>query len=330
MSYVIKDDKRLDEIHHWLKTVFPSTNYTVEPASNDASFRRYFRVTIQNNTWILMDAPPTQEDTRSFIEIGTFLYEHGVNVPKIYHRDTKAGFLLLSDFGYHPYLEQLNVHSADSLYKAAIDSLIKIQLCATQDINLPAYDNVLLQQEMNLFPDWFLDKHLNIAIPEFLKTTFDYLISSALAQPQVIVHRDYHSRNLMHISDRSPGIIDFQDAVIGPISYDLVSLLRDCYIAWPEEKIHHWIDYYFSSAQQKGLLPDISIKQFKQWFDWMGLQRHIKVLGIFCRLNYRDGKTNYMNDLPLTLAYVRKTTAKYSEFSELSTFLQQQSQIAAI
>jgi len=330
MSYAIKDDTRLNEIHHWLKTVFPSTNYTLESASNDASFRRYFRVIIQANTWVLMDAPPSQEDTRAFIEVGTFLYEHGINVPKIYQRDIKAGFLLLSDFGYHPYLEQLNEHSADSLYKAAINSLIKIQLCATQNIDLPAYDHALLQQEMNLFPDWFLDKHLNIAIPHFLETTFNHLISSALGQPQVIVHRDYHSRNLMHTSDDSPGIIDFQDAVIGPISYDLVSLLRDCYIAWPEQKISHWIDYYFSTAQQQGLLPNISIDQFTQWFDWMGLQRHIKVLGIFCRLNYRDGKTNYMNDLPLTLSYVRKITAKYSEFSELSIFLQQQPQITAI
>lgn len=327
---MIKDNTRLDEIHHWLKTIFPSTNYTLESASNDASFRRYFRVTVQANTWVLMDAPPAQEDTKPFVEIGTFLYNHGIHVPKIYERDTDAGFLLLSDFGYRPYLDELNEQSADGLYKAAIDSLINIQLCTTQDINLPAYDRALLQQEMNLFPDWFLDKHLNIATPEFLQTTFNHLIASALNQPQVVVHRDYHSRNLMHTTENSPGIIDFQDAVIGAISYDLVSLLRDCYIAWPEDKINQWIHYYLSTAQQQGLLAGISLAQFTQWFDWMGLQRHIKVLGIFCRLNYRDGKTNYMNDLPLTLKYVRKITAKYSEFSELSDFLQQQPQIVAI
>ena len=330
MSYIIKDDKRLDEIHQWLKTVFPSTQYTLESASNDASFRRYFRVTIEDKTWVLMDAPPVQEDTRPFIAIGTFLYEHGIHVPKIYESETKAGFLLLSDFGHIPYLDELNEHSADNLYKAAIDSLIKIQLCPTQDINLPLYDDALLRQEMNLFPDWFLDEHLNIAIPEFLETTFNNLISSALIQPQVVVHRDYHSRNLMYTLEKTPGIIDFQDAVIGPISYDLVSLLRDCYISWPDEKINQWIQYYLSTAQQQGLLSDISIEQFTQWFDWMGLQRHIKVLGIFCRLNYRDGKANYMNDLPLTLAYVRKISAKYPEFSELNRFLQHQPHIVAI
>jgi aminoglycoside/choline kinase family phosphotransferase len=330
MSDIVQDDARINEIHHWLKTVLPSIHYTLESASNDASFRRYFRVTVETKTWILMDAPPGQEDTRPFIDIGTFLYEHGIHVPKIYDRETETGFLLLSDFGNIPYLNELNENSADSLYKAAIDSLIKIQRCPTKDINLPVYDSALLQQEMNLFSDWFLDKHLHIAVPQFLKTTFNHLISSALEQPQVVVHRDYHSRNLMHTVENSPGIIDFQDAVIGAISYDLVSLLRDCYISWPEDKINEWIQYYLSTAQQQGLLPNISIEQFTQWFDWMGLQRHIKVLGIFCRLNYRDGKANYMNNLPLTLAYVRKTSAKYPEFSELNSFLQQQPQIVAI
>jgi aminoglycoside/choline kinase family phosphotransferase len=330
MSYIVQDDARINEIHHWLKTVLPSIHYTLESASNDASFRRYFRVTVETKTWILMDAPPGQEDTRPFIDIGTFLYEHGIHVPKIYARETETGFLLLSDFGITPYLNELNENSADSLYKAAIDSLIKIQRCPTKDINLPVYHSALLQQEMNLFSDWFLDKHLHIAVPQFLKTTFNHLISSALEQPQVVVHRDYHSRNLMHTVENSPGIIDFQDAVIGAISYDLVSLLRDCYISWPEDMINEWIQYYLSTAQQQGLLPNISIEQFTQWFDWMGLQRHIKVLGIFCRLNYRDGKVNYMNDLPLTLAYVRKTSAKYPEFSELNSFLQQQPQIVAI
>jgi aminoglycoside/choline kinase family phosphotransferase len=330
MSYRIKDDTRLNEIHNWLKKIFPSTTYTLKPASNDASFRRYFRITVEADTWILMDAPPEQEATHPFIDIGTFLYEHGIHVPKIYARETHAGFLLLSDFGDTPYLGELNAGSADKLYKAAIDSLIKIQLCSPRDIKLPVYNSTLLEQEMNLFPEWFLDKHLSIAIPEFLRTTFNHLITSALTQPQVVVHRDYHSRNLMHTDKNSPGIIDFQDAVIGAISYDLVSLLRDCYISWPEDKIKQWIQYYLSTAQQQGLLTDISIQQFTQWFDWMGLQRHIKILGIFCRLNYRDGKANYMNDLPLTLAYVRKISAKYPQFAELSRFLQQQPQIVAI
>lgn len=330
MSDIITNVSRLDQMHQWLKTIFPSTNYMIEAASSDASFRRYFRVTEQSNTLILMDAPPGQEDTSTFIDIGTFLYKQGIHVPKIYARDTQAGFLLLSDFGNKPYLDELNEQSADNLYKAAIDSLIKIQLCSTKVIDLPDYNQALLEQEMNLFPDWFLDKHLSIETPDFLKVTFTHLITSALEQPQVFVHRDYHSRNLMHTDDNSPGIIDFQDAVIGAITYDLASLLRDCYISWSDPKINQWIEYYLSSAQKQGLLADISIEQFTQWFDWMGLQRHLKVLGIFCRLNYRDNKANYMNDLPLTLAYVRKISAKYSEFSDLSTFLQQQPKIVAI
>lgn len=330
MSDIKNNISRIDEIHQWLKTIFPSKNYVMQAASSDASFRRYFRITEQSNTLILMDAPPAQEDITGFIDIGTFLYEQGIHVPKIYARNTTLGLLLLSDFGHQPYLDQLNEHSADTLYRAAIDSLIKIQLCQTHGINLPVYNHALLHQEMTLFPDWFLDKHLNIELPAFLKTTFSQLTASALAQPQVFVHRDYHSRNLMHTANNSPGIIDFQDAVMGPITYDLVSLLRDCYIDWPDQKLNHWLEYYFSSAQVHGLLIDVSIELFKQWFDWMGLQRHIKVLGIFCRLNYRDNKPNYMDDLPLTLEYVRKISAQYSEFSELSHFLQQQPKIVAI
>ena len=320
---------RQDEIHNWLNTVLPSVDYQIEPASNDASFRRYFRVTLHDNTWIVMDAPAEQEDTEPFIKIATFLFQQGINVPKIDAKDIKAGFLLISDFGNKAYLDELDEQSADGLYQAAIDSLIDIQLCSSKDIDLPHYDRSLLQKEMDLFPQWFLDKHLDISLPNFLPDTFGRLITNALEQPQVIVHRDYHSRNLMHTTSNSPGIIDFQDAVIGPISYDLVSLLRDCYIVWPEDKIASWIYYYFTKAQQKGLLIDISIEQFTRWFDLMGLQRHLKVLGIFARLNYRDNKPNYMNDLPLTLHYVQKVSAKYPEFSELNHFVKQ-SPIAAI
>jgi len=323
MSHSNESNSRLEEIHQWLKTVLPSVEYTMEAASSDASFRRYFRVTIETKTWILMDAPPEQEDTQPFIDIARFLLQNGVNVPEIYASNIKSGFLLLSDFGNSPYLNELNENSVNELYKAAIDSLIKIQLSPTDEIRLPNYDKVLLEQEMNLFPEWYLQRHLNIAIPNFLETTFDTLTASALEQPQRIVHRDYHSRNLMHTIDNSPGIIDFQDAVIGPISYDLVSLLRDCYILWPDEKVSELIEYYFSIAQNHGLLTDVSLEQFIKWFDLMGLQRHIKVLGIFCRLNYRDGKSNYMNDLALTLHYVRNISSKYPEFSELSNFLNQ-------
>jgi aminoglycoside/choline kinase family phosphotransferase len=323
-------DKRLDEINSWLKQMFSTIDFQIEPASSDASFRRYFRVTVGTETLILMDAPPAQEDTQPFISIANFMHEYGVHAPKITAYDTDIGFLLISDFGNRAYLDELNDQSAESLYKAAIDSLISMQLLPLDKISLPEYDSALLQQEMRLFPEWFLDKHLSIYAPDFLTETFKLLTDSALEQPQVFVHRDYHSRNLMHTSENSPGIIDFQDAVIGPITYDLVSLLRDCYIEWPDDKLANWVKYYYLSAIKNKILNNtISLEKFTQWFDWMGLQRHIKVLGIFARLNYRDGKSNYMNDLPLTLKYVRKISAKYSEFSELSDFLQQE-KIAAI
>jgi len=331
MKDIDTTDKRLNEIDSWLKQLFSSLDFRIEPASSDASFRRYFRVLIEDKTLILMDAPPEQEDIQPFISIATYMYENGINIPKISAYDMDLGFLLLSDFGNRSYLDELNEPSADPLYKAAIDSLIAMQLMPVDKISLPEYDNALLNQEMDLFPEWFLNKHLSIDTPEFLTETFKLLADSALEQTQLFVHRDYHSRNLMHTTENSPGIIDFQDAVIGPITYDLVSLLRDCYIEWPDNKLANWIEYYYLNAINNKLLSStISLEKFTQWFDWMGLQRHIKVLGIFARLNYRDGKANYMNDLPLTLKYVRKISAKYPEFAELSHFLQQYAQIVAI
>lgn len=329
----LKDNSglRLEQIKQWLGKVLDTAQFQIEPASNDASFRRYFRVTIKNQTLLLMDAPPEQENTQPFIIIANYLVAHGIHAPKIAAHDVESGFLLLSDFGDRAYLDELNEQSANTLYKAAIDSLIAMQLMPINKISLPEYDNTLLQQEMALFPEWFLDKHLAIKAPTFLVETFNLLSDSALEQPQVFVHRDYHSRNLMHTEYNSPGIIDFQDAVIGAITYDLVSLLRDCYIEWSDDKIAHWLDYYYLQALENKLLNrTISFDKFIQWFDWMGLQRHLKVLGIFARLNYRDGKSSYMNDLPLTLKYVRKISAKYSEFVALSDFLQQQSKIVMI
>lgn len=323
------NDNRLSLIKEWLPTVIGTTDFTINSASSDASFRRYFRVHVEQETWIVMDAPPTHEDINPFITIATFLYQHEIHVPKITAINHESGFLLLSDLGQRAYLDELDENTADTLYQAAIDSLLKIQQCPKNEgIQLPAYDRRLLQQEMMLFPRWYLEEHLKVTPPDFLQSIFDLLIASALEQPQVVVHRDYHSRNLMHLTNNSPGIIDFQDAVIGPITYDLVSLLRDCYISWPEEKIDQWIHYYFSHAQRLGLLNGISIAQFTKWFDFMGLQRHIKVLGIFCRLNYRDDKPNYINDLPLTSRYVQQISAKYPEFAELTTFLNQQLHVA--
>lgn len=325
------NDNRLKLIKAWLPNVIGTTDYTISSASSDASFRRYFRVAFDKKTWIVMDAPPSQEELSPFVDIATFLYQHNIHVPEIMAINHEDGFLLLSDFGSSAYLDELNATTADSMYQSAIDSLLKIQKCPISNaIKLPTYDRNLLLQEMRLFPTWYLNEHLDIATPEFLQTTFDLLISSALEQPNVVVHRDYHSRNLMHTVSNSPGIIDFQDAVIGPITYDLVSLLRDCYISWPQEKIDQWLNYYFSNAQDLGLIQNVSIEQFTKWFDLMGVQRHIKVLGIFCRLNYRDDKPNYIKDLPLTLHYVQQISAKYQELAELSNFLKQQPPLAAL
>jgi len=323
-------DSRLEAIKSWLTAVLDSENFTLAPASSDASFRRYFRVSAAKESWIVMDAPPEKEDTGPFIKIGQFLDSQHVHVPKIIAQESDAGFLLLSDLGSQPYLNALNNDSADNLYHDALTSLIDIQCCDPNPIALPQYDRALLQQELDLFPKWFLSQHFDIAAPAHLQATFDLLIDNALSQPQVIVHRDYHSRNLMVVPENNPGIIDFQDAVIGPITYDLVSLLRDCYIAWPQTKIDAWVQQYFNLAQQRGLLTGCDLMTFTQWFDLMGLQRHLKVLGIFCRLHYRDDKPNYMHDLPQTLTYVRQVCRRYDMLSDLSDFLSTSDKIVAL
>jgi len=330
MSTQIALALRQNEIDTWLTQVLKTSSFDLVSASSDASFRRYFRVSLDEKTWILMDAPPEKENTAPFIKMATFLFSQGINAPQIYAKDSQLGFLLLTDFGAIPYLEKLNNSSVIPLYSSAIDALIQMQLSDISQLEIPQYNAYLLQQELSLFPVWFLQKHLNIAVPDWLTNIDDLLIQSALEQPTSFVHRDYHSRNLMYIENEEMGIIDFQDAVVGPLSYDLVSLLRDCYIEWPDEVITQCIEYYFTQATQHGLLNNIPIEQFTKWFDFMGLQRHIKILGIFCRLNYRDNKSNYINDLPLTLKYVKKISAKYPELAKLSLFLQQQPEIAAI
>jgi aminoglycoside/choline kinase family phosphotransferase len=321
----MNQDFRLQAIHNWLLEVLEVDSFSITPASSDASFRRYFRVEFNTKSWIVMDAPPEKEDVTPFIKIAKAFFKHKINVPEIKAYDEQQGFLLLTDFGSIDYLQQLNETAVDTYYKKAIDSLIQIQLIDKGSVSLPLYDQSLLQKELDLFPEWFLEKHLSLTAPAQLQSYFDLLIANALQQPQCIVHRDFHSRNLMDTPENSPGIIDFQDAVIGPISYDLVSLLRDCYISWPQSQINEWLTYYFTQAQQYDLIaPTISQEQFIIWFDLMGLQRHIKVLGIFCRLNYRDNKTNYLKDLPLTLHYVKTVCDRYPEqLSSFALFLEQ-------
>jgi len=305
-------DIRLQKLTQWIHQESPEAS--IEIASADASFRRYFRVNHQGKTSIVMDAPPEQEDCAPFVDVTQRLLNAGVHAPEIIRQDLEQGFLLLEDFGNTPYLDQLCTQTADKLYGDAINALIKIQ--TSESHGLPEYDEALLQQEMQLMPEWFLQKHLGITPTaeqqKIIDRTLAVITASVLQQPQVFVHRDYHSRNLMILDDDSPGIIDYQDAVLGPVTYDLVSLLRDCYIRWPHDKVSKWVLLdYKKQAEQAGLFSKVQDSTFIQWFDYMGLQRHIKVLGIFARLNHRDGKANYLNDLPLTLHYVMEVGKKY-------------------
>lgn len=311
------------QLLQWLESLAADTYIDLHAASADASFRQYFRVTskLDNKTYIVMDAPPEKEDCYPFIQVTNLIRSAGVNAPDILAVDMQQGFLLLDDLGNKPYLDHLDENTAEDLYIDAIDALVKMQ---TIDALLPAYDAKLLQAEMDLFETWYLNRHLGVQLRKtqkaVLQTVFDSLIKNAEQQPQVFVHRDYHSRNLMITDSNSPGVIDYQDAVIGPITYDLVSLFRDCYIEWPREKVEHWLDLYLARITPDYLIDRVTLMR---WFDLMGLQRHLKVLGIFARLNYRDGKTQYLDDLPLTLKYVLDISGQYKEFRPLKKLIEE-------
>lgn len=314
---------RLTQLQQWLDSLSENTYTDLKPASADASFRQYFRVTNNKDdkTYIVMDAPPEKEDCHPFLLVTDLIRGVGVNAPDIISVDMKQGFLLLDDLGNKPYLDYLDNDSADNLYTDAIDALVKMQ---TIDGLLPPYDEKFLQTEMDLFETWYLNRHLGIELDQAQKTSLDnvcnLLIQNAIEQPQVFVHRDYHSRNLMITDENNPGVIDYQDAVIGPISYDLVSLFKDCYIEWPREKVELWLDLYLARLSPARFIEKETLLR---WFDLMGVQRHLKVLGIFARLNYRDGKSQYLNDLPLTLKYVLDTCQRYDELLPLKQLLEE-------
>jgi N-acetylmuramate 1-kinase len=327
MSFNTPSDLRLSQLKEWLATVMAVQVLpeSLRPASSDASFRRYFRVDAPDGaTYIVMDAPPPQEDVRPFIHVAEVFGEAGVSVPKVLAQDVERGYLLLSDLGSTTYLHQLGHDSAHKLYLDAIDALILIQAQSQPEV-LPEYDRELLQRELMLFPDWYIGKHLGVTMTdkqtETLNKIFDSLLANNLAQPQVYVHRDYHSRNLMVMSRGNPGILDFQDAVYGPITYDLVSLLRDAYIQWDEEMVLDWVIRYWERAKRAGLPVNPDIDAFYRDFEFMGLQRHLKVLGIFARLYHRDGKDAYLKDLPLVMEYTRKAAGRYNALAPLIRLL---------
>ena len=312
----------MSRLENWLDSITAHKLTDIRPASADASFRRYFRVTDSNTgkTLIVMDAPPEKEDCEPFIHITRLLRSVNVNAPDIITMDLEQGFLLMDDLGNRQYLDHLDESSSNDLYSDALMALVNMQ--RIQD-HLPPYDKQRLRDEMGLFEPWYLNRHLGIRLDDqqksVLDSIYDLLIESALEQPQVFVHRDYHSRNLMLVDENNPGVIDYQDAVIGPVTYDLVSLFKDCYIEWPRNKVEHWLDQYLQLTPIE--LPVDRI-QFIRWFDLMGVQRHLKVLGIFARLNYRDGKSQYLDDLPLTLKYVVDACNQYQELKPLLNLLE--------
>jgi len=318
-------DPRIIAMQQWLTETLHLTIQQCEPASSDASFRRYFRVIHnQGQQKIVMDAPPDKEDIQPFIKVAQYFKRFAVHVPQIYQQNLEQGFLLLEDFGSSCFLDQLNTETVDQLYQSAFNTLYQLATMPLDTTLLPEYDDHLLQQEIDLFYDWFLGQSLQLTLSNTMVQTLNQLlIESALEQPRICVHRDFHCRNLMYLADQSPGVIDFQDAVMGPITYDLVSLLRDCYIAWPAKQVNQWLEQYFQHIKHLGLI-DCSLATFTRWFDLMGLQRHLKAIGIFSRLNLRDHKPTYLNDIPLTLTYVNQVCQKYSELRTFNQYLNQQ------
>ncbi len=317
--------KRLEAINFWLRTLFPADNYKLLPASEDASFRVYYRLFVQGESYIVMDAPPEHEDIKSFLKITGKLQDNRINVPSVYKSDMAQGFLLLTDFGDQLYLDNLDPGSADRLYRDALNTLIAMQT-DTDISGLALYDETMLRQEMNIFMDWLVGRYLGINLSlqqqAALKAVFDTVVENALVQPQVFVHRDYHSRNLMVTETASPGVIDYQDAVLGPVSYDPVSLLKDCYIKWPEREIYGWMEAYIDRLISASPSQQIDRARFRRWFDLMGVQRHLKASGIFARLSFRDGKHGFLKDIPRTLSYILDLQGRYPELTVLCRLIE--------
>ena len=321
---IIHADDRRSRLERWLAVELRGARFALTPASEDASFRRYFRATlVDGRSFVIMDAPPDKEDCRPFVHVARLLHEAGVHAPQVHAADLAAGFLLLSDLGTRTYLAELNAGDADRLMRDATDALVRWQL-ATRAKALPPYDEALLRREMKLFAEWYVGRHrgltLGAAQAQTLEQIFATLVKSALAQPTVYVHRDYMPRNLM-VSEPNPGVLDFQDAVLGPISYDMVSLVRDAFISWEEERVLDWSVRYWEKARAARLPVPGEFAEFWRAFEWMGLQRHLKVLGIFARIKYRDGKPKYLEDTPRFLSYARAVAERYRELAPLARLL---------
>jgi N-acetylmuramate 1-kinase len=313
---------RLSQLNQWLEQL-GFRDYRLSPASEDASFRQYLRLEADGHSQIVMDAPPELEPCEQFVKVAKLLRGAGLSAPEINAQNLEQGFLLLSDFGGSDYLSQLHDDTEAELYRDALAALLLMQARIDAG-SLPPYDEALLFREMDLFHDWFLDRMLGLELNAQQLRAWQScrrrLADNALEQPQVFVHRDYHSRNLMWIARRNPGILDFQDAVRGPITYDLVSLLRDCYVAWPAARVEELALDYYQAARANGLL-EVDSAQFMCWFDLMGMQRHLKAVGIFSRLRIRDGKSRYLRDIPRTLEYLRAVGAAHESMAGLAALI---------
>ncbi|MBI3779178.1 MAG: phosphotransferase [Gammaproteobacteria bacterium] len=321
-------DTRLEALKDWTARVLGPGRLDIRPASADASFRRYFRVTAGQASLIAMDAPPEKGDMHSYVTIARRFHALGLNVPEVLEENHDQGFFLITDLGDELYLRHLSDRTVERLYGYAMGALVVLQagsFTQTGGKFLPDYDDALLRRELEIFREWYLERHRRLKLTAgqqaVLDETFAFLARSALSQPRVWVHRDYHSRNLMVTKRNNPGILDFQDAVLGPVTYDLVSLLRDCYIAWPRAQVEDWVKGYHELALQSGIPAGADDAQFLRWFDLMGVQRHLKATGIFARLNHRDGKPGYLPDIPRTLGYVQEVSARYLELQPLNALL---------
>ncbi len=319
-------DPRAQQARHWAQSALRLQHAEFSAASADASFRRYFRVRDSADaarSWIVMDAPPAREDVRPFIAVAELMQTAGVHVPQVVARDLENGFLLLSDLGVNTYLDILSEHNADALFEDAIAALVAWQRASRPGV-LPPYDAALLQRELNLFPDWYLTKHLGVQLDAAdraaLDAVFATLIANALQQPQVFVHRDYMPRNLM-ASIPNPGVLDFQDAAYGPLAYDAICLFKDAFLSWPPECVEAWLLRYHRMAAAAGVaVPDWL--EFRRDCDWIGLHRHLKVLGIFARINYRDGKPKYHADTPRFVRYVMEVAPQYPQLQALAALFE--------
>ena len=326
------EDPRLAAARRWLHGRLQGRPFSLSPASEDASFRRYFRVDFADGgpSLVLMDAPPDKEDCRPFLRVAELFGLAGAHVPRIHGSDLDLGFLLLEDLGKVTYQSALSPDTAPALYGAASEALVRIQLASRAGV-LPEYDAALLGRELQLFPDWYLARHLGVAPSaadaSTLQSAFAALIANNLAQPGVFVHRDYHSRNLM-VCEPAPGVLDFQDAVYGPITYDLVSLFKDAYVRWEEAQVLDWCIRYWERARKAGLPVHADFAEFYRDFEWMGVQRHLKVAGIFARLAHRDGKHRYLDDIPLVLEYLLKACRRYRELGPLAAMIERLQGIA--